>query len=91
MIVVLRGETGLSMLTVLAAPARPVAAIPRHYFRWHPEPKWFPVAGEGYADVQHWAYSTRLGDAGVVVDPLSLYLSLAGTGQPATGRRLARC
>jgi len=76
------GETGLSMLTELAVPARPVAAIPRNYFRRHPEPEWFPVGGEGYADVQHWAYSTRLGGAGVVVDPLSLYLSLQGQGAP---------
>lgn len=76
------GETGLSVLTELAAPARPVAAIPRNYLRRHPEPEWFPVAGEGYADVQHWAYSTRLGGAGAVVDPLSLYLSLQRQGDP---------
>ncbi|AIL09009.1 hypothetical protein DP16_3980 [Stenotrophomonas maltophilia] len=76
------GETGLSVFTELAAPARPVAAIPRDYFRGHPEPEWFPVAGEGYADVQHWAYSTRLGGAGAAVDRLSLYLSLQGQGDP---------
>ncbi len=76
------GETGLSVLTDLAAPARPHVAIPRDCFRRHPEPQWLPVAGEGYADVQHWAYSTRLGGAGVVVDPLSLYLSLQGRGDP---------
>lgn len=76
------GETGLSMLTELAAPARPVAAIPRDYLRRHSEPEWLPATGEGYADVQHWAYSTRLGGAGTVVDPLSLYLSLQGHGNP---------
>ena len=76
------GETGLSVLTELAAPARPVAAIPRDYLRRHSEPEWLPAAGEGYADVQHWAYSTRLGGAGTVVDPLSLYLSLQGQGDP---------
>lgn len=76
------GETGLSVLTELAAPSRPIAAIGRDCFRRHPEPEWFPVAGEGYADVQHWAYSTRLGGAGTVVDPLSLYLSLQGQGDP---------
>lgn len=76
------GETGLSVLTELAAPARPVAAIPRDYLRRHSEPEWLPAAGEGYADVQHWAYSTRLGGAGTVVDPLSLYLSLQGKGDP---------
>ncbi|MBO1743099.1 hypothetical protein J0661_05980, partial [Stenotrophomonas maltophilia] len=59
-----------------------IAAIGRDCFRRHPEPEWFPVAGEGYADVQHWAYSTRLGGAGTVVDPLSLYLSLQGQGDP---------
>lgn len=76
------GETGLSALTELAAPARPIAAIPRDYLRRHSEPEWLPAAGEGYADVQHWAYSTRLGRAGTVVDPLSLYLSLQGQGDP---------
>ncbi|HDS1545984.1 TPA: hypothetical protein QEL09_002369 [Stenotrophomonas maltophilia] len=76
------GETGLSVLTELAVAARPVAAIPRDYFRRHSEPEWYPMAGEGYADVQHWAYSTRLGGAGVVVDPLSLCLSLQGQGDP---------
>ena len=76
------GDTGLSALTELAAPARAVAAIPRDYFRRHLEPEWLPVAGEGYADVQHWAYSTRLSGAGAVVDPLSLCLSLQGQGNP---------
>ncbi|MBH1590994.1 hypothetical protein I5U77_00785 [Stenotrophomonas maltophilia] len=32
--------------------------------------------------MQHWAYSTRLGGAGTVVAPLSLYLSLQGPGDP---------
>lgn len=76
------GETGLSVLTELAAPARPVAAIPRDYLRRHSEPEWLPAAGEGHVDVQHWAYSTRLGGADTGVDPLSLYLSLKGRGDP---------